>query len=64
MKNFVDITNMKLIFCDCHDGEHSKYLVINDRFFAIGINEDGIFKCNEINGISYELLMKDINKTV
>lgn len=64
MKNHVDITDTKVIICDCKIGEHSKYLVINDRLYAIGINKSGIFKCNELQGTSYELIMKDIKETI
>ena len=62
MKDFVNITNTKTIICDCQDFEHSKFLVINDRLYAIGINKTGIFRCNELKGTSYDLIMKDIKE--
>ncbi|MCK4668226.1 hypothetical protein KAU33_15855 [Candidatus Dependentiae bacterium] len=62
MSDYLDITETGVILCDCELGEHSKYLVINDRLYAIGINENGIFKCNELQGTSYELIMKDIKE--
>ena len=63
MDNYIDITDTRVILCDCKIGEHSKYLVINDQLYAIGINESGIFRCNRLQGTSYELIMKDIKET-